>query len=115
MKFVYFTLAALLALALAVFSVPAFAAMQYDGRHVSVTFHDGPCTEPAIEQILSMSVPGATAKAASVTAGGQTVPGCWVAHGEKVVLVDAFGNGGYLPAADLKQLPAPLTEPPAPV
>lgn len=116
MKLIYFLLATFLALALAVLSVPAFAASRYASESVAVMFDDGPCTEPAIEQILMLSVPDAkNAKAATVTDGsGTSVAACWVDYGEKVVLVDMLGRGGYLPKDKLQTLPAPLTEQPAP-
>lgn len=113
MKTRLFILAAIIALTLMALSLPASAAMQYQSTDVTVTFHDGPCTEAGIAQILSLVAPGES-KAATVVVGGEPIPACYVDQGDKMVLVDALGNGGYLPSADLKQLPTPMTAQPAP-
>lgn len=95
MKFVYFVIAALIAITFSALSFSAFGAMKYKDAGVTVRLSEAPCSEDSLAVGLSDY---GIAKAATVTIQDLLVVGCWVAQGDKILLADMYGNAGYLMA-----------------
>jgi hypothetical protein len=91
-------IAAFLALFVA-FSASAGGAI-FKSRTVTVRLSETPCA--GFVATLVEPADAAKMKTAEVVHRGRAVPACWFVDGEKVLLVDADGDSGFLLWADFK-------------
>lgn len=94
------------ALALILFlAAPAMAAeMVYKDGDVTVRLYETPCRVPELTAGLT-EVSGGPAKGASIIVQGQEIQACWSLWGDKVLIGDVLGRGGYLMVKDFKASP----------
>jgi hypothetical protein len=95
----------LAALVAVCFCVPAsaFAELVWKGDGVTIKFTTEECTTASLVMALLQNGASMPIRAATVHVGQNTIPACWgVLEGDKALLIDVFGQGGFIPLADLK-------------
>lgn len=84
-------------------AAPAFAGpvAVWKGDGVKVLAYTDPCDVAQLSMVLGTL--GENPRKAAVQIGPTEIPACYVIDGEKLVLVDMLGNGGYLMVKDFKE------------
>lgn len=85
-------------------SVPAAAGqMVHKSGDLTITLLPAPCPIPALTDAIRQAESEVPARAAIVKIGATEIPGCWGVHGDKVLVGDVFGNGGFILMKDFKE------------
>ena len=98
-KFILFVFAAVLAALVN----PAFAGpvAVFKGSNVWVYAFNEPCGVPMLAQALVSYGPS---KRAVVKVGEAMIPACYAVAGDKIIIIDADGDGGYIDASEFEEL-----------
>ena len=85
--------------------VRAASEMVFKDGELEVRLHDVPCRHAVLAEGLKEAGSEGHVGAATVVIRGNSIPACWGRTGEKVLIGDVLGNGGYIMASDFKANP----------
>ena len=99
MRFLFIVFAAVLAALVN----PAFAGpvAVFKGSNVWVYAFSDPCDVPMLAQALASYGPS---KLAVVKVGEAMIPACYAVAGDKIIIFDSDGDGGYIDASEFEEL-----------
>ena len=99
-----YLLAVILALAFA-FATPAAAGpiAVFKGSNVWVYAFSEPCDVPALAEVFQAQGLLPT-KRAVVKVGEAMIPACYAVQGDKIIILDSDGDGGYIDASEFEEL-----------